>query len=155
MRQWFERLPARDQVAVLILVVFLAVFLLVKGIVLPLSQEQERLRLANHDVAAALSRVDAKASQLMALRTGESGVQRNLSSLITAASEAQGLQVQRLQPNSRGEVQVRFEGVDFDRLLQWFDQIEYDDNLVVIDVALSQGGRLGGVNATVRVAQGG
>lgn len=155
MRQWFERLPARDQVAVLILAVFLAVFLLVKGIVLPLSQEQERLRLANHDVAAALSRVDAKASQLMALRTGESGVQRNLSSLITAASEAQGLQVQRLQPNSRGEVQVRFEGVDFDRLLQWFDQIEYDDNLVVIDVALSQGGRLGGVNATVRVAQGG
>jgi general secretion pathway protein M len=155
MRQWFGRLPARDQVAVLILVVFLAGFLLVKGIVLPLNKEQERLRQANHDVAAALSRVDVKASQLIALRAGEGGAQRNLSSLITAASEAQGLQVQRLQPNSRGEVQVRFEGVDFDRLLQWFDQIEYDDNLVVIDVALSLGGRLGGVNATVRVAQGG
>jgi general secretion pathway protein M len=155
MKEWFERLTARDQVAVLMLAVFLAIFILLKSIVLPLNQEQELLRQNNQDVAAALARVDAKASQLIALRAGETGVQRNISSLITDASEVQGLQVQRLQPNSRGEAQVRFEGVDFDRLLKWFDQIEYDDNLVVIDVALSQGGRLGGVNATVRVAQGG
>ena len=155
MKEWFERLTARDQVAVLMLTVFLAIFILLKSIVLPLNQEQELLRQNNQDVAAALARVDAKASQLIALRAGETGVQRNISSLITDASEVQGLQVQRLQPNSRGEAQVRFEGVDFDRLLKWFDQIEYDDNLVVIDVALSQGGRLGGVNATVRVAQGG
>ncbi len=155
MKEWFERLTARDQVAVLMLTVFLAIFILLKSIVLPLNQEQELLRQNNQDVAAALARVDAKASQLIALRAGETGVQRNISSLITDASEVQGLQVQRLQPNSRGEAQVRFEGVDFDRLLKWFDQIEYEDNLVVIDVALSQGGRLGGVNATVRVAQGG
>jgi type II secretory pathway component PulM len=60
--------------------------------------------------------------------------------------------VKRLQPNSRGEVQIRFEGVAFDNLLQFLEQIEGVSGLAVLDASVSSAGRNGGVNATFRVA---
>ena len=60
--------------------------------------------------------------------------------------------MKRLQPNSRGEVQIRFEGAAFDNLLQFLEQIEGVSGLAVLDASVSSAGRNGGVNATFRVA---
>jgi type II secretory pathway component PulM len=61
--------------------------------------------------------------------------------------------VRRLQPNSRGEVQVRFESVDYDNLVRWLHRIEVVEGLVVVDASIAQAGRSGGVNATLRIAE--
>ena len=106
----------------------------------------------NQALAEKLIRVDLKVEQLAALRAGGGDQKINLTRTLSQASEANGLAVKRLQPNSRGEVQIRFEGVAFDNLLQFLEQIESVSGLVVLDASVSSAGRSGGVNATFRVA---
>ena len=118
----------------------------------PASEARGQMALNNQAVSAQLSRVEIKVSRLLSLRaTGGSNQSQNLSSTLSAAAQNAGLTVKRLQPNSRGEVQVRFEGVDFDALLQWLQTVEGNEGLRIVDASVSDAGRSGGVNATLRV----
>ena len=151
MRQWFESLPSRDQIALMALVAALGLWLFVQLIFIELDGRRDRLTQSNQALAEKLMRVDLKVEQLAALRAGGSDQKVNLTRALSQASEANGLAVKRLQPNSRGEVQIRFEGVAFDNLLQFLQQIEGVSGLAVLDASVSSAGRNGGVNATFRV----
>ncbi|MBL6902003.1 MAG: type II secretion system protein M, partial [Luminiphilus sp.] len=119
---------------------------------MPMSENRAQMALNNGAASAQLSRVEAKVSRLLSLRdAGSTGQNDNLSSTLSAAAQNAGLTVKRLQPNSRGEVQVRFEGADFDALLQWLQTVEGNEGLRIIDASVSDAGRSGGVNATLRV----
>ena len=152
MRQWFESLPSRDQIALMALVAALGLWLFVKLIFIELDGRRDSLTQGNQALAEKLIRVDLKVEQLAALRAGDGDQKINLTRTLSQASEANGLAVKRLQPNSRGEVQIRFEGVAFDNLLQFLEQIEGVSGLAVLDASVSSAGRSGGVNATFRVA---
>ena len=152
MRQWFESLPSRDQIALMALVAALGLWLFVQLIFIELDGRRDRLTQSNQALAEKLIRVDLKVEQLAALRAGDGDQKINLTRTLSQASEANGLTVKRLQPNSRGEVQIRFEGVAFDNLLQFLEQIEGVSGLAVLDASVSSAGRNGGVNATFRVA---
>ena len=151
MRQWFESLPSRDQIALMALVAALGLWIFVQLIFIELDGRRDRLTQGNQALAEKLIRVDLKVEQLAALRAGGGGQKVNLIRTLSQASEAKGLAVKRLQPNSRGEVQIRFEGVAFDNLLQFLEQIEGVSGLAVLDASVSSAGRNGGVNATFRV----
>jgi type II secretory pathway component PulM len=152
MRQWFESLPSRDQIALMALVAALGLWLFVQLIFIELDGRRARLNEGNQALAEKLIRVDLKVEQLAALRAGGGDQKINLTRTLSQAGEANGLAVKRLQPNSRGEVQIRFEGVAFDNLLQFLEQIEGVSGLAVLDASVSSAGRSGGVNATFRVA---
>ena len=152
MRQWFESLSSRDQIALMALVAALGLWLFVKLIFIELDGRRDSLTQGNQALAEKLIRVDLKVEQLAALRAGEGDQKINLTRTLSQASEANDLAVKRLQPNSRGEVQIRFEGVAFDNLLQFLEQIEGVSGLAVLDASVSSAGRSGGVNATFRVA---
>jgi type II secretory pathway component PulM len=152
MRQWFESLPSRDQIALMALVAALGWWLFVQLIFIELDGRRARLNEGNQALAEKLIRVDLKVEQLAALRVGGGDQKINLTRTLSQASEANGLAVKRLQPNSRGEVQIRFEGVAFDNLLRFLEQIEGVSGLAVLDASVSSAGRSGGVNATFRVA---
>ena len=151
MRQWFESLPSRDQIALMALVAALGLWLFVQLIFIELDGRRDRLTQSNQALTEKLIRVDLKVEQLAALRAGGRDQKLNLTRALSQASEANGLAVKRLQPNSRGEVQIRFEGVAFDNLLQFLQQIEGVSGLAVLDASVSSAGRNGGVNATFRV----
>ena len=120
MREWFNSQSPRDQMAILLLIGFLLVFSVFQFALMPMSENRAQMALNNGAASAQLSRVEAKVSRLLSLRdAGSTGQNDNLSSTLSAAAQNAGLTVKRLQPNSRGEVQVRFEGADFDALLQW------------------------------------
>ncbi len=152
MRAWFESLSKRDQFALCALGAALGIWLFVQIVFVELDGRRERLLDGNAALAQQLSRVDLKVEQLTALRAGGGGRQVNLTRTLNQASEANGLAVKRLQPNSRGEVQIRFEGVDFDGVLRFLEQIEGAADLTVLDASISSAGRSGGVNATLRIA---
>ena len=152
MRHWFESLSSRDQIALIVLVAALGLWLFVQLIFIELDGRRDRLTQGNQALAEKLIRVDLKVEQLAALRAGGSDQKINLTRTLSQASEANGLAVKRLQPNNRGEVQIRFEGVAFDNLLQFLEQIEGVSGLAVLDASVSSAGRNGGVNATFRVA---
>ena len=152
MRDWFATLPPRDQLALMILGGVVIVFATYRWALLPASESRQQMALNNTAAVQTLARVDQKVSRLLALRQTEGSQQsRNLSSTLSAVAQNTGLTIKRLQPNSRGEVQVRFESVDFDALLQWLQTVEGSEGLRIIDASLSDGGRSGGVNATLRV----
>ena len=152
MKQWFETLSHRDQVALLILGAALSAWIIFQLIFVELDGRRNQLRMGNASLAQQLNRVDLMVEQLGALREGGGNRQVNLSRTLSQASEAQGLAVKRLQPNSRGEVQIRFEAASFDRLLKFLEYIEGSVGLVVVDASIGSAGRDGGVNATLRVA---
>ena len=152
MRKWFESLSKRDQLALCALGAALGLWLFVQIVFVELDGRRARLSDSNAALAQQLSRVDLKVEQLTALRAGGGGRQVNLTRTLNQASEANGLAVKRLQPNSRGEVQIRFEGVDFDGVLRFLEQIEGAADLTVLDASISSAGRSGGVNVTLRIA---
>ena len=151
-RQWFESLSARDQIALMILGAAVGLWAFVFLIFIELDGRRERLVNGNQALAQKLYRVDLKVEQLAVLREGGGDGQVNLTRTLSQASETHGLTVKRLQPNSRGEVQLRFEGIAFDGLLQFLEQIEGSAGLVVKEASISSAGRSGGVNATLRIA---
>lgn len=154
MREWFNAQTQRDQLALMILTAALVLYGLVAFVLLPVNDARNQMLANNEAAIAQLARVEAKVSQLLELRANsEAGQNQNLSSTLSAAAQNAGLVVKRLQPNSRGEVQVRFESVEFDALLQWLQTIEGNEGLRIVDASLSDAGRSGGVNATLRVRE--
>ena len=155
MKAWFNGLSQRDQTALLILAICTFAWLIFQGALAPMSEKRAQMATNNVSASTLLSRVDAKVAQLIHLRNqSENAPAGSLTATISRASEALQLPVKRLQPNSRGEVQVRFENVDYDLLVQWLYGVETNDGLAIVDLSMSQAGRSGGVNATVQVAAG-
>ena len=157
MREWFLGLNQREQMSVMALGVAVVLYVLFQFVWTPLEQKRESLALQNTAVAQSLVRVDAMVSELQALRDSGAnvGTRRNLTSVINQTTGRLNLPVSRLQPNSRGEIQVRLENAAFDDLLKWLHEMEYREGLLVREVSITQGGATGRVNATVRMAQAG
>ena len=157
MRSWFLQLNQREQVSLLVLGLAMGLYLLYMLVWSPLEGARDSLAQQNAGVATSLQRVDAMVSEITRLRESGArpGARRNLTSLINQSTSALALPVSRLQPNSRGEIQVRLENAAFDDLLTWLYQMEYREGLLVREVSVTQAGSVGRVNATVRIAQAG
>ena len=157
MKSWFSELDQREQMSLLVLGFALLLYTLYMFIWSPLHTMRDNLARQKQGVAASLERVDTMVSEIMQLRDGgaRSNQRRNLTSLINRSTNRLQLQVSRLQPNSRGEIQVRFEGAVFDDVLTWLHQMEYAEGLLVREVSVTPGGAIGRVNMTVRIAQAG
>jgi type II secretory pathway component PulM len=159
MKSWFSQFNQREQLSLLVLGVALGLYLLYMLVWSPLAGQRDRLENQNRGVAASLQRVDVMVSEVLQLRAEEGGstggARRNLTSLINQSTARLQLAVTRLQPNSRGEIQVRFESAAFDDLLQWLHEMESGEGLLVREASITQAGSSGRVNATVRLAQAG
>jgi len=157
MKEWFASLQQREQLSLLLLAVALALYLLYVLAWSPLDGRREALAIQNEAIAESRVRVDAMVSQLLELRTSgpDRGAERNLMSEINESTGRYALPVMRLQPNSRGEIQVRVENAPFDKVMQWLHEVEYGKGLLVREVSLTQAGSVGYVNVTVRVAPAG
>lgn len=155
MKAWFAQLGQRDQLSLLALGLVLGLYLVYMLAWQPLANKRELLEQQNGAVATSLQNVDAMVSEILRLRDSGAGAgtRRNLTSLINQSTRQRGLQVTRLQPNSRGEIQVRLEGAAFDEVLDWLHAMENQEGLLVMEAAVTPAGMAGRVNATVRIAQ--
>lgn len=157
MKNWYAQLTQREQLSLLLVAGAVGIYLVYVLMISPLGAARDRLEQQNSGVAQSLQRVDVLVSQILALREGGAGSQRkrNLTTLINQTTAALDLPVARLQPNSRGELQVRLEGASFDDLISWLYQMEHREALLVRELSVTPAGSSGRVNATVRLAQAG
>lgn len=157
MKQWFESLTQREQVSLLVVALALALYLVFFALISPLDRARDEMASQNRGVAESLHRVDELVSQILALRQPgpRDSTMRNLAGLLNRSTSEHALQVARLQPNSRGELQVRLEDVAFDNFAAWLYQLEYHEGVVILEASVTQAGSVGQVNATVRLAEGG
>lgn len=156
MKDWFERFSLREQLALLIMFSAVFIYVVVLFVVSPLGQAREELSARNAATAVVLQRVDAMATEIQSLRgaPSDSGAASsvNLSASLNESASRYLLRVSRLQPNSQGSVQLRFESAPLDALLRWIHELETLQGLRVDDVSLSQTSTAGVVSATLRVA---
>jgi general secretion pathway protein M len=157
MKDWFSQLNQREQMSLLVLGVAVSLYLLYLFIWSPLDTRREQLAVQNTAIAESQVRVDAMVSQLLELREGgaQAGAKRNLTSVINESTGRFQLPVIRLQPNSRGEIQVRVENGSFDDVLKWLHEMEYGQSLLVREVSVTPANTAGRVNVTVRIAEAG
>ena len=157
MNNWYSSLNQREQLSLLLLAAAVGLYLLYVLAWSPLAGSRDELIVRNQGVASSLLRVDAMVSEVLSLRESGAGnsSKRNLTSLINQSTSRMNLQVSRLQPNSRGELQVRLENASFDDVLAWLYEMEYSQGLLVREVSLTGSGSAGRVNASIRLAQGG
>lgn len=157
MKQWFARFTGREQISLIALAAAVIVFLVYHLLWSPLTAARDDMARRNAVTAGSLQRVGEMVSRITEQR-GDGDAQpsgRSVTALVNQTGMEQGLAITRLQPNSRGEVQVRLEGAAFDALLRWLYQLETQEGALVTELSLSQSGAPGRVNATVRVAGGG
>lgn len=155
MKQWFLRFSTREQMALLTMMLVVVIYLVAVLAVLPLQRAREQLIQTNVATAELLQRVDGLASALIAQREGAAAPasSRNLTSLLNNSAVAAGLRIARVQPNSRGAVQLRLESVPFAALLRWLHELESVQGLLLEELSVSQGGAPGIVSASLRVTQ--
>jgi type II secretory pathway component PulM len=156
LKDWFARYNQTEQLSLLLLVAFLGCYILYFMTWAPVAAMRDEMATRNHNAAQVLQRVDAMVSEVLRLRKSGEGMSRkqNLTSIINQSTGALELPVSRLQPNSRGEIQVRLENAVFDDILQWLHDMEYRQSLLVREVSITQSGTTGRVNASIRIAQG-
>jgi len=157
MKEWFSQLNQREQMSLLVLGLAAALYLLYMFVWSPLDTRREQLAVQNTAIAESQVRVDAMVSQLLELRESgaEAGTKRNLTSVINESTGRFQLPVIRLQPNSRGEIQVRVENASFDDVLKWLHEMEYTEGLLLREVSVTPASASGRVNVTVRIAEAG
>ena len=157
MKEWFSQLNQREQLSLVLLGSALLLYLLYMLVLSPLDSRRDQLIAQNVAVAESQSRVDAMVSQLLVLRQSgaKAGAKRNLTSVINQSTSRLQLPVIRLQPNSRGEIQVRIENGSFDAVLKWLNEMEYTESLLVREVSVTPTASAGRVNITVRIAEAG
>jgi type II secretory pathway component PulM len=154
--EWFQRYNEREQAYLLAAAVGVILYVLFMGVWKPVSQMRDDMAQRNAVTEESLARVQAMASELRNLRASDTGPRnRNMNQLINATTAELGIRPSRIQPNSRGEPQIRFENVGFAELLRWLHRIEYREGIAIKEVAINQGDRGGLVKATIRLGPGG
>lgn len=156
MKSWFLRFSLREQLALLSMLAAVSLYVLFVVLILPQARARTELAANNAATAATLSRVDAMASEISALREttdrGSRSDRPGLSALLNDSANRYDLQISRMQPNSRGAVQLRLETAGLDALLRWVHHLETGENLLVEELSLNQTSNAGVVSATLRVA---
>ncbi len=154
MKQWFQNLTQREQIYLLAAAAAIILYLLLVAVWQPLSNSRDEMALRNVAVAEQLVRVQAMAGELQEIDAGRSSTRRvNMNQLINSSTNSFGIRPTRIQPNSRGETQIRFENVAFTDLMRWLHQVEAMDGILLREVAINQGDGGGMVKATIRLGQ--
>ena len=152
---WLKRYNEREQAYLLAAAAALILYALFMGVWKPLSGMRDDMARRNAATEESLARVQAMASELKQLRATASGPRTtNMNQLINASTAEVGIRPSRIQPNSRGEPQIRFENVGFAELLRWMHRIEFREGIAIKEVAINPGDRGGLVKATIRLGQG-
>jgi general secretion pathway protein M len=155
LQQWFQKFTQREQIYLLGAAAGILLYLMLVAVWQPLADKRSEMETRNIQVSQQLVRVQAMASELQQLQSaGGKQSKRNMNQLINNSTNKFGIRPTRIQPNSRGETQIRFENVGFTPLLRWLNQIENSEGVLVHEVAINQGDRGGVVKATIRLGQG-
>lgn len=157
MKDWFLRFSLREQIALLLMAAAVSTYIIVVVMLLPLATARDTLRENNRSTAQLLQRVDQMAAEISMARSagaarGPGNVGANLTARLNSTADEQGLQISRVQPNSRGAVQLRFEAAPLATLLRWLHSLEADEGFVIEELSLGQTSTAGVVTATLRVA---
>ncbi len=152
--RWYAGRESREQQIVLALAVLLVVSLLWLAIWKPISDWRETADNRYRNAQAQLDWMmanEARGRAVAQASAGSGGAGRSLLPIITRSAQAQGIQVNRLQPESNGIVSVSIQGQRFNTVLQWLHQLQENNGVTVLRLAVDAEDHPGIVSAQIRL----
>lgn len=151
---YLSRFNRREQTIMLLGGIAVALYLLWIIVLAPLQTKRDNQLLANISTTQSLGRVQMLAAKIQQSRAASgqaAGGGENISRLIDASLQANGLSMSGFQPGTGGEVRVRLDRVPFEALLQWLHDIEFKHKITVRDLSIASTTDPGQVTVNARL----
>ncbi|MEZ5561154.1 MAG: type II secretion system protein M [Pseudomonadales bacterium] len=94
---------------------------------------------------------EARAREIARAGTGSPGGRRSLLPILTRSAEAQGIALNRLQPEANDVVSVVIQAQPFNEVLRWLHQLQENNGVSVLRVSIDAEGQPGLINAQIRL----
>jgi general secretion pathway protein M len=151
--RWLAEREPGEQRVVLALVVAVSLTVLWLGIWKPISDWRtlEHNRYQNAQSLLDWVQVNEARGREVA-RGGEQGDgNKSLLPLVTRSADAQGIRINRLQPESNSVVSVVIQAQPFNEVLSWLQQLQVNNGISVQRVSIDSEGTSGLINAQIRL----
>ncbi|MEQ8783471.1 MAG: type II secretion system protein M [Roseibium album] len=151
--RWYAGREPSEQKIVAALAVVVAVAVLWLVIWRPISDWRTLADNRYQNAQAQLDWMRANEARARDLARGGTprGGQRSLLPVITRSAQAQGIQVNRVQPESNGIISVAIQAQPFNELLAWLNALQENNGVTILRVAVDAEGTPGVVNAQIRL----
>jgi general secretion pathway protein M len=143
----------REQLLILGLAAFLAVFILWAAIISPLYKKRDLLLHQNTATSESLGQVQMMAAQIQQLQNQGAQAQsgENISGIIDTSLRNNGLKMDGFQPGPEGDVRVRLEMARYDSLMQWLYELESRHGISILEISLAETRDVGVVTVNLRL----
>ncbi|PAV25623.1 general secretion pathway protein M [Tamilnaduibacter salinus] len=158
----FDQLPKRDQRALQVLGLALAVFLVYFLVWRPAAAYHEQA-ISSREAATELLRwMRENRGEIQALAasgggdaasSGISGT-RDLMSTVTRSAEQTGLALQRFEPSGEGQMRVWLEDADFNQVARWLETLSAEYGIVIDQAAVDRNDQPGLVSVRLTLTTG-
>ncbi|MEQ8484102.1 MAG: type II secretion system protein M [Pseudomonadales bacterium] len=151
--RWYAGREPGEQRVIAALALALALTIIWLGIWKPVSdwRATEHNRYQNAQAELDWLRANEARARAVAGSGAGGGGQRALLPVVTRTAEAQGISLNRFQPESSGAISVSVQAQPFNDLLRWLAQLEENNGVSVQRLTVDAEGRPGMVNAQVRL----
>ncbi len=150
--RWYASKEANERrvIASLGLATFVVVFWL--GVWQPIADWRDIETNRYQNAQALLDWLEANESRARAAarQASPAAAGRSLIPIITRTADAQGLQLNRLQPETNGVVSVVLQAQSFNDIVAWVAQLNENNGVTVLRASVDSQGMPGYVNAQVR-----
>lgn len=158
----FDQLPKRDQKALQVLGLALAVFLVYFLVWRPAAAYHEEAVANRESATALLGWMREHRGQIEALAaTGggdaaSSGINgtRDLMSTVTRSAEQSGLALQRFEPSGEGQMRVWLEDASFNQVARWLETLNAEYGIVIDQAAVDRKDQPGLVSVRLTLTTG-
>lgn len=157
MKEWFNNLPKRERILLMVAAALIALFVIVNGVYKPILDKKQRLISANEATAKDIAWAKQTGDEIRQLRgqsTAPSSGRMSLSQMADQAAARHKLRIARFQPSGDSEAQIWLEKVEYKKVLAWLDQLESDYGLTIKAAAINSANVSGFVTARIRIKKG-
>ena len=151
--RWFAEREPNEQRVILALTAAVALTILWLGIWKPISDWRtlEHNRYQNAQSLFDWVQLNEDRAREIARGGQRSAGNRSLLPLVTRSADAQGIRINRLQPESNSVVSVVIQAQPFNEVLSWLHQLQINNGISVQRVSIDAEGTSGLVNAQIRL----
>ncbi|MDA1076721.1 MAG: type II secretion system protein M [Proteobacteria bacterium] len=149
---WFRTKEPRDRRIILGLCAVIGLTIVWLGVWQPINDwhtsQLERLNQAQN-LLDWMKLNEAEARRVV--KAPDTAGQRSVLPVITRSAQANGLKLNRLQPEANGVVSVVIQDQPFGSVMEWLQQLEENNGITVDNASIDQQGAPGKVNAQIRL----
>lgn len=149
---FYAGLESRDRYALIGLALFFGLLFIVAGIWLPASNYAAGAEASRDSERELIAWMNTTATQARAMAGNQTAARKPGQSLLTSVSrtaKAFGISPNKLQPEGNDEVSVWFEAVAFNLLINWLEDLQTKQGILVKQISLDKNEQPGTVNARI------